>query len=139
MRKLLLVPILLAFGACARHNAKTGSASTTLVAYYAAVQSMDTSATYALCSSARLALIKSNAENYFANCYRLRDTIRVLREIPTADTEAEVLFTDVMFDRATGIQVDSAVVECTMVKEAGEWRVQQCHKPWPADTLHAAL
>jgi hypothetical protein len=63
-------------------------------------------------------------------CYTQLDTIRIVREKPSSDSVCEVRYTDVAYDRTTGIKLDSELVECTMKRENGEWKVSQCHAPF---------
>jgi hypothetical protein len=127
--RITLLSLLVLFTACARTGSPARSASETLKEYYAACTSADTARTYALSTSERVKQLQSNAAYYFVRCYSAVDSIQVLRESPLSDTQTEVLYTDVRYNRTTGIREDSSLVGCTMKKEGGEWKVSLCHAP----------
>ncbi len=127
MRKYIVASLIL-LTACSRsHGPRT--ASETLEQYYKAVQSSDTAKTYALSTAERSKYLKMDAASYFAMAYQTVDSIHILKERPTGDSIAEVLYTSVAYDRASGKKLDSGLVECTMIRENGEWKVSECHEP----------
>lgn len=133
MRNLFLCTLLILLS-CSRSGAPARSPGETLKQYYAAVNRSDTATSYALSTSYRVRDLKPRAAEYFAMCYASQDTIRVISETPTNDTESEVLYTVVAYDRKTGARLDSGLVACTMIKESGEWKVSACHMP-PHDVV----
>ncbi len=128
MRKYFFLSLIILVS-CSRSGSPQLSASETLKQYYAAVNAADTAKAYSLSTAVRLEELKPNAAPYFALCYNRLDSIRIVRDTVFNDSESEVYYTDVAYNRASGSKMDSNFVVCTMKKENGAWKVSLCGAP----------